>query len=261
MTDLKNRFDLSRDVPLAQDRLAWELPRFLEMASKRGRIIIVIDGLHRLVSSDEGTEAALNWLPLTLPPNVRVVLSATIVGAEKYLSGVKQDESTTNRDLNSDGHTDPNSENKIKNDDLRNNDEKRPRIIIEMGRRNWIHTFVNPLNKTLCKTVIDSYIRKSVQSDTSYLTTGSFLTAVQSDTNTVGTVGFLLFPSQIASILSHPESSKPIFLRLILRSLHWGASRGYCIWTLMESWLKAQQVNDLIFLILLIQIVLIPRLL
>ena len=99
MTDLKNRFDLSRDVPLAQDRLAWELPRFLEMASKRGKIIIAIDGLHRLVSSDEGTETALNWLPLTLPSNVRVVLSATLIGVNKYLPRNRGDKETSIKDL------------------------------------------------------------------------------------------------------------------------------------------------------------------
>ena len=52
MTDLKNRFELSRDVPLSQSRLSWDLPRFLELASKKGKVVIVIDGLHRLESNE-----------------------------------------------------------------------------------------------------------------------------------------------------------------------------------------------------------------
>lgn len=52
ITDLKNRFELSRDVPVSQSRLSWDLPRFLELASKKGKVIIVIDGLHRLESNE-----------------------------------------------------------------------------------------------------------------------------------------------------------------------------------------------------------------
>jgi nephrocystin-3 len=75
MVDLKKRFELSRDVPLAQSRLSWDFPRFLELAAKKGKVIIVIDGLHRLQST--GGETNLSWLPLEYSPNVRVILSAT----------------------------------------------------------------------------------------------------------------------------------------------------------------------------------------
>ena len=71
-----SRFELTRDVPVSQEKLSWELPRFLDMASKRGRIIIVIDGLNRLVGNDDN-EASLSWLPLEFAPNIRVILSAT----------------------------------------------------------------------------------------------------------------------------------------------------------------------------------------
>lgn len=48
LADLKHRFDLSRTVPNEAERLSWELPRFLDLARRKGRVIIVIDGLHRL---------------------------------------------------------------------------------------------------------------------------------------------------------------------------------------------------------------------
>ena len=126
MTDLKTRFDLNREVPLSQERLSWELPRFLEAASKRGKIVIVIDGLHRLISNDEGTEAAFNWLPLTFPPNVRVVLSATVAGADKFLS------------LNGNAGQGGGDEQKANSQAMigDSGDDKKPRIIIELERRN-----------------------------------------------------------------------------------------------------------------------------
>ena len=48
LEDLKQRFDLARNVPNDADRLSWELPRFLELAGRKGRVIIAIDGLHRV---------------------------------------------------------------------------------------------------------------------------------------------------------------------------------------------------------------------
>jgi uncharacterized protein YdhG (YjbR/CyaY superfamily) len=41
--ELKTRFQLNREMPESQDKLSWELPRFFEMAARRGIIIIVID--------------------------------------------------------------------------------------------------------------------------------------------------------------------------------------------------------------------------
>jgi hypothetical protein len=80
MRDLKARFELSRDVPRTQTRLSWDLPRFLELGSKKGKVIIVIDGLHRLDSS--GGDTNLSWLPLEYPPNVRIIVSATLVSGD-----------------------------------------------------------------------------------------------------------------------------------------------------------------------------------
>ena len=48
LADVKQRFDLARNVPNEAERLSWELPRFLDLAARKGRVIIVIDGLHRL---------------------------------------------------------------------------------------------------------------------------------------------------------------------------------------------------------------------
>ena len=75
MTELKKKYELTRDVTTTNERLSWDLPRFLDLAGKRGKIIIVLDGLGRLVTDDEN-EAGMMWLPLEFPPNVRIILSA-----------------------------------------------------------------------------------------------------------------------------------------------------------------------------------------
>ena len=78
MMELKSRFELSRELSSNQDRLSWELPRFLDAASRRGKIIVVIDGLHRIANNDD-SEGNLAWLPLVLPPGVRFIVSATVM--------------------------------------------------------------------------------------------------------------------------------------------------------------------------------------
>lgn len=50
MRDLKRRFDIAREVPFNHAQLSWDLPRFLELASRKGKVIIVIDGIQRLTS-------------------------------------------------------------------------------------------------------------------------------------------------------------------------------------------------------------------
>lgn len=61
------------------------------MASKKGKTLIVIDGLNRLVNN-EGMEDNLAWLPLEFPPNIRVILSVTtspLAGMKSLVQAVK----------------------------------------------------------------------------------------------------------------------------------------------------------------------------
>lgn len=154
MTDLKNRFELTRDVPLTQARLSWDLPRFLELASKKGRTIIVIDGLHRL-ESQEG-ETGLSWLPLEFPPQIRVVLSTTCA---------------TVNDISS----------------------KKSHVIAEIERRQWQIVKLKPLDSSIARNIIDAFIRKTVQTESSSMAEGTFLTSAASHADTDDIPGFLLF--------------------------------------------------------------------
>jgi len=77
-TALKDFFQLREmKVPDTEEDLRWALNRFLAAAAKKhnpARIVIIIDGIHRLKS--EGThDGALHWLPIELPPCVRFIVS------------------------------------------------------------------------------------------------------------------------------------------------------------------------------------------
>ena len=78
--ELKAHFHL-RDMVLRKtpNQRRWDLPRFLDAASRksRGVLLIVIDGLSRL-KMENGEEAdPMLWLPRDLPKNVRVIVSLT----------------------------------------------------------------------------------------------------------------------------------------------------------------------------------------
>ena len=77
ITNLIRHFDLKDIVDLSDENLPWLLPRLLERAAKKGKVVIVIDGgLQHICTQDQ--EYALKWLPLQLPPTVRMVLSVTV---------------------------------------------------------------------------------------------------------------------------------------------------------------------------------------
>lgn len=76
ITSLINHFELKEAIDLADEKLPWVLPRLLERASKKGKVVIVIDGgLQHICSHDENY--GLKWLPLQLPSNVRMIISVT----------------------------------------------------------------------------------------------------------------------------------------------------------------------------------------
>lgn len=68
-------FQIKDVMNLADEKLPWVLPRLLEKASKKGRLVICIDGLHHICSSDK--DYGLLWLPTHLPSGVKIIVSAT----------------------------------------------------------------------------------------------------------------------------------------------------------------------------------------
>ncbi|KDO35204.1 hypothetical protein SPRG_00050 [Saprolegnia parasitica CBS 223.65] len=135
LTELKEYFELPKEVPTLEERLSWQFPRYLDAASRKGRIILIVDGVHRLRTSDG--DSILKWLPLSFPSNVRLVLAATSVpsGSTPEVNGP---------DL-------PTME----------------RIKIEAVRRNWHSVHLSPLSDDEKRLIVAKFLqRQSLYSPT-----------------------------------------------------------------------------------------------
>lgn len=75
------QFTLNDDIDLSDDdKLPWMLPRLLERVSKKGKIIIVLDGIQNSKSSHN--DIGLKWFPSNMPSNVRMIVSTTCSGID-----------------------------------------------------------------------------------------------------------------------------------------------------------------------------------
>lgn len=310
--ELKTKFQLAREMPTTKDRLSWELPRFFELAARKGPLIIVIDGLNRLMmGNDNNEEADLLWLPLEFPPNVRVILSVTAHPAVRlydkipgfkdheinqqrqeannalleslkrglssnYMSSASRDAGDDSMDKMSvgsdkpadneggvafavDAHTDnPNATLNTKADMNRNSislkQNKPHRILYELLRRSLVVVRLKPLEKSLCRGLVTSYLQKCTQVETApaVQNMGAFLTSVDDLDNSMTSrnygeaMGFLLFDVHLNSLMMHPQSGNPLFLRLLLRCAFYAVKRGFSLWHVWDDWLKADGLDTLI---------------
>ncbi|MGC4081013.1 MAG: tetratricopeptide repeat protein [Vicinamibacterales bacterium] len=73
MSTLCDTLSLSRDVPFTTRTVRDEFPGWLRDAARRQRIVLVIDGLDRLVDRDGALDLA--WLPKTWPAQLRLILA------------------------------------------------------------------------------------------------------------------------------------------------------------------------------------------
>lgn len=62
---------ITQAIPDDPQRLRQELPKLLEEAGKKGKIVIVLDALNQL----ESGLSDLSWLPFQLPKNVKLIIS------------------------------------------------------------------------------------------------------------------------------------------------------------------------------------------
>lgn len=220
MTELKKQFELTREVSAANDNLSWEFPRFLELAAKKGKVIIVMDGLGRL-TTDDGNEASMMWLPLEFPANVRVILTAAAPNTMEF-----------NGNGSSGGDSSP----------------RKSRFITELERRKLQVLRIKPLERPMSRGIIEAFIRKTVQgSSTAHLST-AFLT--ESEENEESNMGLVMFDTQLARIADHPLATNPLFLSVYLRCINWAVTRGYSMWQLEEEWLAATDCKELMHVVL-----------
>lgn len=71
--ELARRFEITDEIPEDYEELRKVFPNFLEQAASHGKVVLLLDGLNQL---DETYRAhTLDWLPWTLPPEVRPIVS------------------------------------------------------------------------------------------------------------------------------------------------------------------------------------------
>ena len=74
MGEMKLHFDIQQDIPDKTDELKAAFANWLHMVAAKGRMVLVIDALNQLEDRDGALE--LFWLPESIPPNVRLIVSS-----------------------------------------------------------------------------------------------------------------------------------------------------------------------------------------
>ena len=126
-------FEIKEQMNLADDKLSWVLPRLLERCSKKGRVTIVLDGLSNICSVDI-EDIGLKFLPLTLPPQVRMILSTTIPSS---ISTTNDTEYTLSRNT------------------------RAKQILDEITRRKWQTISLQPIHTSEVVNFIEQYLSLS----------------------------------------------------------------------------------------------------
>lgn len=243
-TEVLDHFDLPKPKNFNPDKLAWDLPRLLETASRKGRVLIVIDGLHRL-RNDKG-EINLKWLPLTFPSNVHVVVTTSTL-PEQYGTTTKRKSIET----------------KIKK-----------RMLSELERRQWQFVTMSSLSPKVRSSILDNYLtppkeaRTSCESSACDVGDVEFLATLTENASRVVKVTereaeekekleravvqervdaasrddeqfphiLNLFVQQYEALLNVPTNA--LSLATFLRSLQCSAQRGFDLWELIDAWLQ-----------------------
>ena len=91
LSELQRSFNLGGDVgSISSDEMAQLFPIWIERAAAVQRVVLILDGVDELIpdADPDGYDLSqLAWLPLRLPPNSRIILSAaTGSGAAETLA-------------------------------------------------------------------------------------------------------------------------------------------------------------------------------
>ncbi|KAL7993128.1 putative AAA+ ATPase domain, P-loop containing nucleoside triphosphate hydrolase [Plasmopara halstedii] len=235
LREIKEHFELTNEIPDVSERHIWQLPRFLEAASKKGRTIIVVDGLQRLRT--QNGDNIMKWIPLSIPPNIRLIFTGTLNSptADMFqdIPGSSRIAKTQARDNEGGGTQKVSGKSYCDRKSLRS--QVIERIRTEAARRNWklIHLFhlVEEDRKRILKL---------------------FLSKVNDQgTGVRETISLQLYDVQQRAIIGVPASASPHFLKIFLVCLLWAVKEGFNIHTVFESWLHAHNATQLLELVLL----------
>jgi tetratricopeptide (TPR) repeat protein len=71
--EFKRRGGIDKEIPVKPEDLRAAMDEWLPLVAAAGRIVLILDGLNQLADKDNAPD--LLWLPVAIPPNVRIVLS------------------------------------------------------------------------------------------------------------------------------------------------------------------------------------------
>jgi len=263
---LKTHFGLKKEVAKDDKRLRWDLPDFLELASRKAApslILILVDGLHLL--RDEEGEEDLRWLPQVYPANVRLVVSTTIyemmvteprMGEE---ASVREGEASLLKDSGEslsmpaeEGASLGGSKMSVslpiaerEENDNDGDDKEGDAVALssegnktfqELCRRGWNILRVGEMSLPACKELLSSCVTPMMANGMQPTTSP----IQDSETSLLA-----LFPSQCQALLASPASKNPLFLRLLLQALRWSARQNLDLWRLLTFWAEATTVIEL----------------
>jgi len=129
-------FEIKEQMNLADDKLSWVLPRLLERCSRKGRVVIVLDGLSNICSVDI-EDFGLKFLPLSLPTNVRMILSTTSSAIPSSISSTNDTEYSTSRN------------------------SRAKQVLDEITRRKWPTISLQPIHTSEVVNFIEQYLSLS----------------------------------------------------------------------------------------------------
>jgi hypothetical protein len=75
LMELQRAFATPDEIPLQPEALRTALQEWLTKAAGQRRVVLVLDALNQL-STDDPSARQLGWLPVAVPPNVRLLLSS-----------------------------------------------------------------------------------------------------------------------------------------------------------------------------------------
>ncbi|CAK4180851.1 unnamed protein product [Aphanomyces euteiches] len=145
LTEMKEFFELAKDVPTLEERLGWQFPRYLDAASRKGRTILIVDGVHRLRTTDG--DSILKWLPLSFPPNVRLILAATSPSSRHATVASDSDMLSTMERIKV-----------LKSSLLASIDFSQ----VEASRRNWTTVCIDPFTVEEARTVVHKFLARQI---------------------------------------------------------------------------------------------------
>ena len=271
---LKTHFGLKKEVAKDDKRLRWDLPDFLELASRKAApslILILVDGLHLL--RDEEGEEDLRWLPQVYPANVRLVVSTTIyetavteprVGEE---AGVREGNSSLLKD-SGESISMPAEESASlgsrmsvslpiaeREEGSNDGDDKESDALVlssevnktfqELCRRGWDILRVDEMSLPACQELLSSCVTPTLATSLSAFSMADGMQSTTSSIQDSEASLLALFPSQCQALLASPASKNPLFLRLLLQALRWSARQNLDLWRLLAFWAEATTVVEL----------------